>query len=126
VPNKVGPEEMYAGLDPGIRFAVRVLNAQGIDTCQSCEGGPGHSYDRPSVDLAAGASDATGFAALAAAVDYGLPVDSLARVWNVENGLPYETIWRLTFSQAMPERADELPLFTWHYEVVDASLRRGR
>ena len=46
VRNHMMPDEWYQGLDKGIRFAVRVLHAAGIaDTCQSCEGGPGHAYE---------------------------------------------------------------------------------
>ena len=32
------------GLDRGIRHSVLVLRSQGIETCQSCQGGSGHSY----------------------------------------------------------------------------------
>jgi hypothetical protein len=28
-------------LDPGIRHFVLILRSQGIETCQSCQGGPG-------------------------------------------------------------------------------------
>lgn len=109
----------YAELDPGIRFAVRVLHAHGhIDTCQSCEGGPGHAYDHPTVDLIATADDALGFAALAALRSYGLPVMAVALHWNVRHSLPYEKLWRITFSQTMEERADEIPNFIYGYRAT--------
>jgi hypothetical protein len=36
-------------LDIGIRKAVECLQACGIETFESCEGSPGHSYPEPSV-----------------------------------------------------------------------------
>jgi hypothetical protein len=111
------PEEWYQKLDPGIRLAVRVLHAHGIETCQSCQGGEGHAYDRPTVDLVARADDAVGFGALAALADFGLPVCDVAILWRVENGLPFEKLWRITFRRAMEDRADEHPNFVWSYEA---------
>lgn len=106
------PEPFYQGLDKGIRFAVRVLHAAGgIETCQSCQGGKGHSYDVPTVDLLAGGDDANGFAALSALHAYGLPVAGVALHWNIQNGLPYEKLWRITFFRTMEARADDRPIF---------------
>jgi hypothetical protein len=108
------PESFYLRLDVGIRFAVRVLHAAGgVETCQSCQGGKGHAYDRPTIDMIAGGSDAKGFLALSALVDYGLPVADIAILWNVKNGLPYEKLWRITFTETMEARADEKPIFAW-------------
>jgi hypothetical protein len=111
-------EEFYQALDPGIRFAVRVLHASGgIETCQSCQGGKGHSYDRPTIDMIAGGCDAKGFLALSALVDYGLPVADIAILWNVKNGLPFEKLWRITFAETMETRADERPMFVASYRA---------
>jgi hypothetical protein len=117
---KMMPESFYQQLDAGIRFAVRVLHAAGIETQQSCQGGGdplrpvrGHAYDRPSIDLPAGGSDALGFAALAALAGYGLPVRDVAIVWPVKNGVPYEKLWRITFWVTMEGRADERPFFIY-------------
>src|SRR5690348_9250045 len=41
----------YERVDVGIRFAVRALHSAGIETGQSCEGGPGHAYHAPTIDL---------------------------------------------------------------------------
>ena len=109
------PEAFYQGLDHGIRFAVRVLHAAGIETCQSCQGGKGHSYDRPTVDLIARADDATGFAALSSLTDYGLPVEGVAIHWNIRNGVPYEKLWRITFAAGLNDRADDIPIFIYGY-----------
>ena len=111
-------EKFYISLDPGIRFAVRVLHASGhIETCQSCQGGEGHSYDRPTVDMIAGGDDAKGFLALGLLVDYGLPVADVAMLWRVKNGLPYEKLWRITFTRTMESRANEKPIFTFNYRA---------
>lgn len=114
--HKMERDEWYDSLDPGIRFAVRVLHAHGIDTGQSCQAGPGHCYDHPTVDLAT--TDPTtgqGLAAVAALVQYGLPVMALSFRYGVLHGLPTEAFWRIEFSQAMPERADDRPMFVWGY-----------
>lgn len=105
----------YQGLDKGIRFAVKVLHAAGIETCQSCQGGKGHAYDRPSIDLVALGDDALGFEALAALRNYGLPVSEVSIVWNIENSLPYEKLWRITFFRTMESRSDESPMFVYGY-----------
>lgn len=114
-----GPDA-YAGIDAGIRFAVRLLHAHGFDTCQSCEGGDGHAYDVPTVDMIAGPSDATGFGALSALAGYGLPVSTIGQVWSVDAlGRPYGEVWRITFWRPFPERADEQPMFVWGYQAQD-------
>ena len=111
------PEASYRSLDPGIRFAVRVLHANGFETCQSCQGGKGHAYDEPTVEMVAEAACATGFGALAVLQTYWLPVNAVALVWPVRNGLPYEKLWRLTFFKTMEDRADETPSFVYGYQA---------
>jgi hypothetical protein len=121
------PEQWYQKLDAGIRFAVRVLHAAGgVETCQSCQGGDGHSYPEPTVDLIAGPSDALGFLALAALHAYALPVASVALVWNVQHGLPYERVWRVTFSAVAPERANEVPVFVNSYRATSPKPRANK
>lgn len=108
----VQPDEFYAGIDAGVRFAVRVLHAAGIETCQSCEGGQGHAYTEPSVDMRAdGPHRAGGFRALSALADYGLHVRRIELVWDVVDDLPTERIWRVVLRKAHSERADERPQF---------------
>lgn len=114
------PDE-YEGLDVGILFAVKVLHAAGIETCQSCQGGEGHAYREPSVDLSADASGVGGFAALAALRDYGLPVNAVSIVWDIMDGLPYSKLWRITFSRTMEDRANDSPMFEWSYRHRAAS-----
>lgn len=84
------------GLDEGIRHYVLILLSQGIDTCQSCEGGPGHSYLEPTVEFLGAKSE--GPRAVAAALAYGLPVTELCRVWDVRDGEITGPTWRMTFN----------------------------
>ena len=116
IQHKMMPAAGYAAMDAGIRFAVRVLHAAGIDTCQSCQGGAGHPYSEPTVEMVAGADGAEGFAALAALSAYGLAVAEVAQIWHVKNGLPYEKLWRITFTKSFEDRADEQPQFVFGYD----------
>lgn len=83
-------------LDPGIARAVQVLNEAGIETYESCEGGPGHAYPEPTVRFHGGRGE--GFCALAVALDAGLVVGELRRVWTVLDGEPHGPTWELTFA----------------------------
>jgi hypothetical protein len=115
--SKMLSEAFYRDLDPGIRFAVRILHAHGFDTCQSCQGGKGHAYYEPTVEMAAASDDAEGFGALAALQAYGLPVAAIALTWPVKNGVPYEKNWRITFHEPMEDRANDKPIFIWGYQA---------
>lgn len=102
-------EDLYPGLDAGVRFAVMVLHASGIETCESCDG---HVDGDAWVRLPAAASDAQGFAALAALRTHGLDVRRVELVWYVQDGLPGEKTWRIVLRRGgHPERADERPIF---------------
>jgi hypothetical protein len=118
--NKVLPEAFYQDLDPGIRFAVRVLHANGFETCQSCQGGKDHSYIEPTVDMVAGGfGDAAGMEVLGPLTSYGLQVSNIALVWSIDQGLPYEKLWRITFCASMESRADEKPNPVWSYQLQE-------
>lgn len=117
IKDMMAPEPFYLGLDEGIRFPVRVLHAHGFETCQSCQGGSGHAYDWPTIDMSAGADDAAGFGALKVLQDYGLDVQSVSIVWPIRHGLPYEKLWRITFWRSMAERAKEQPTFVFGYRA---------
>jgi len=82
-------------LDAGIKKAVEILNRAGIETYESCEGGSGHAYLEPTIAFHGERSE--GFRALAIALQNGLPVDSLRRVWRVEDGEPTGPSWEITF-----------------------------
>jgi hypothetical protein len=81
-------------LDPGIAEAVLLLREAGVETFESCEGGPGHSYPEPTI--AFNGEPADGFLAYAAAVQHGLKVNSLRRVWRVDYGELTGPWWELT------------------------------
>ncbi|MBI5310751.1 MAG: hypothetical protein HZB14_06980 [Actinobacteria bacterium] len=83
------------GLDPGIRPYVETLRVAGIETFESCEGGPGHALPEPTIRFHGERSE--GFRALAVALQRRLPVKDLRRVWNVEDGEPVGPSWELTF-----------------------------
>lgn len=85
-----------AGLDPGIEHYVLKLRENGIETCQSCQGGPGHTYLEPTIDFSG--NQAAGPRAVAVALTYGLPVSELRRVWHIRDGEIDGPLWSMTFS----------------------------
>lgn len=77
-----GPSPPVSGqIDVGIRKAVECLQAAGIETFESCEGGPGHAYPEPAVRFGGGPGE--GWRALAACMAIDLPVLCLRRYWHV-------------------------------------------
>jgi hypothetical protein len=89
----------WEGLDPGIAGAVKILMENGIETCQSCEGGSGHSYPEPTVDLLGG--EGAGWKALGVCLENGLPVLELRRTWTLgaSDRVPDGPIWQLVFRE---------------------------
>jgi hypothetical protein len=76
--------DRFTPLDRWISFAVKVLREAGIETHGSCQGGPGHSYPEPVVSFHG--TNAEGYRAVTAAMNYGLPIRSLNRVWSMVHG----------------------------------------
>jgi len=87
-------------LDKGIERAVHILMDAGIETFESCEGGDGHAYLEPTVRFHG--ERAEGFKALAVALQYGLKVSSLRRIWPVNDGEPTGPWWEITFTATPP------------------------
>ena len=85
----------YRRLDPGIRRIVEILKENGIESFESCEGGPGHAYFEPTVCFYGQQSE--GFKALAIALQNGLRVSELRRYYSVEDGEPVGPKWAMTF-----------------------------
>jgi len=83
-------------IDPGIARAVRTLQAAGVETFESCQGGPGHAFIEPTVRFHGG--HAEGLRALAEAMGAELPVSTLRRVWTVIDGEATGPSWELTFA----------------------------
>ena len=82
-------------LDRWISYAVKVLRDGGIETYESCQGGPGHSYREPAVRFHG--KQGEGFRALGVAQSYGLPVKDLRRFWSIQGGEPTGPYWEITF-----------------------------
>jgi hypothetical protein len=88
-------ETSELGLDTGIAEFVSILRAAGIETFESCEGGPGHCFPEPTVRFHGHRSE--GFRALAVAQQHGLPVAYLRRYWSIDDGEPCGPRWELVF-----------------------------
>jgi hypothetical protein len=85
-------------IDRGIAHEVRVLWENGVETTESCQGGQGHPFPEPTVRFAGG--QAEGFRALGIALQNGLKVTELRRVWSVQDGEPVGPQWEMTFHHA--------------------------
>jgi hypothetical protein len=93
--NQSTDDRFEPSLDAGIQRAVEVLSKAGVETFESCEGGPGHAYPEPTIRFHGDRSE--GFRALAVALQNGLPVSSLRRAWNINDGEPTGPIWEMVF-----------------------------
>jgi hypothetical protein len=82
-------------LDSGIRRYVEALNESGIETFESCEGGPGHAYPEPTIRFSGDLG--VGFRALSIVQRHGFPVASLRRTWLIIDDEPTGPYWELTF-----------------------------
>lgn len=91
------PDVSSLGLDPGIEEAVAILRGGGIETYESCEGTDGHAYLEPTVAFFG--DDTEGMRAWAWAVQHGLPVRQVRRVWHNERGTLVGPHWHITFKQ---------------------------
>ena len=85
-------------LDAGIRRAVEVLQSNGIETFESCEGGAGHAYTEPTV--AFHGHPEAGWRAVSVCLAHGLPVMCLRRVWSILDGIePTGPKWEVVFTK---------------------------
>jgi hypothetical protein len=82
-------------LDAEIQRYVEILNAAGIETFESCHGGPGHAYPEPTIRFHG--ERAEGFRALAVALQHDFPVAALRRIWRVIDREPTGPSWEMTF-----------------------------
>ena len=87
--------EVDLPLDPGIRHAVLVLRSRGIETFESCQGGPGHSFPEPTVRFHGNAF--AGYKAFGEAMDHGLPVKELRYSYDVNDSRLEGPWWELVF-----------------------------
>ena len=87
-------------LDRGIATAVERLQANGIETFESCEGGPGHAFTEPTVRFHG--TPQAGWHALGVCLAHGLPVLCLRRVWYVlDANEPTGPKWEIVFRERM-------------------------
>jgi hypothetical protein len=89
------PRPKGAAYDHGIRKTVELLQQNGIETYESCEGGRGHAYHEPTVDFRGGPE--AGFRCLAVCMMLRLPVAQIRRVWEIQQGEPVGPIWSVVF-----------------------------
>ena len=68
-------------LDKGIARAVCILQAAGVETFASCQGGEGHVYDYPTIRF--GGTPRCGHLALGIALKECWSIKSLRRYWTV-------------------------------------------
>lgn len=83
-------------LDEGIAYFVHVLNEAGIDTFESCQGGPGHAYPEPTIRFH-GHVRIDGVYAVSVARKYNLPVSELRLTFPIEDGNLTGPYCELTF-----------------------------
>ena len=93
-----------AVIDAGIAHAVAILQRAGVETFESCEGGPGHAFTEPTIRFHGYREE--GFRALAAAMAAGLPVAALRRYWDVIDGEASGPHWEMIFHSVTPKLRD--------------------
>lgn len=91
----VESEELYQHIDRGILDQVKLLRENGVETFESCQGGENHAYPEPTVRFHGQRPE--GFRALSVAMQNGLNVSSLRRVWDINDGEPTGAWWEMTF-----------------------------
>jgi hypothetical protein len=101
-------------IDPGIARVVRILKEHGVGTCQSCQGGDGHSYRHPTVDIYG-----EPWKALDIANNYGIRVDTISQHFSIREGNPVEYFWRVEFN------ARQLAVLREQWNAEEVRCRRG-
>jgi hypothetical protein len=91
-------------LDRGVVAYVRCLQAAGVETFESCEGGEGHCYPEPTVPFHGGRHE--GWKALTVVQEVGYRVLALRRIWPVKDGEPTGPYWEIVFRQQGPAESD--------------------
>ncbi len=84
-------------IDPGILGWVNLLRFHGIETVQSCQGGPGHAYSEPTVDFYGDRFEGwyAVSIALRAGEFEGLRAWELRRTWHLSTTEPDQPVWQL-------------------------------
>jgi hypothetical protein len=96
--------ELDMPMDEGIAPYVHILRGSGIETYESCEGGEGHIFPEPTIRFHGGR--AAGFKALSIAIEHGLPIYGIRRLWTVDDGELTGPVWEIVFrNKARSEEA---------------------
>jgi hypothetical protein len=90
-------EADFEFVDAGIRREVTILSQNGIETFESCEGGPGHTFPEPTVRFCG--SRAQGLRAVAIALEHGLSPSGLRRYYYLLDGELVGPDWEITFQK---------------------------
>lgn len=96
-PPPIYTEADFAFVDAGIRREVTILSQHGIETFESCEGGPGHAFPEPTIRFY-GQRD-QGFKALSIALANGMRPAVLRRYYSIIDGEPHGPDWEMTFTK---------------------------
>ena len=89
-------EKFDSPLDKDIEKAVLILRENGIETYESCQGGDGHAYTEPAIRFHGEYSE--GFKAFSIAIQNGLPVAQLNRVYEYQDNELKGPWWELVFT----------------------------
>ena len=114
-------------LDPLIEPAVKILNNNNITTTQSCQGGFGHAYDVPTVEIGGNFEEA--LHAVSLLITYGYKVSRLVSIMNFERNFPTELGWAVElnfgamhsgFFMREPEHCgkEELPMLRKMHRLI--------
>lgn len=122
----ISPEGDHAlnHLDNGIERAVLILRDGGVETFESCEGGEGHAFLEPTVRFHGHRSE--GLRALSVALQAGLQVLELRRVWPVLDGEVTGPCWELTFAPNMDRVGVTVPSDRSTHSACKAGARQFR
>ena len=85
----------YDDIDDGIMGAVKMLRSAGIETFESCQGGPGHAHHHPVIWFTGDAQE--GFRAEQIATEAGYQVYHIAQFWYSRRGVRYGPYWEISF-----------------------------
>ena len=80
-------------LDPQIAPYVTLLNQNGVETFESCQGGKGHAFQAPTIRFHGGKAE--GWKALSVAMQHAFPIEALRRVWDIIDNEPSGGHWEM-------------------------------
>jgi hypothetical protein len=90
-----GRRKLKHKFDEGIKHEVEILQAAGIETFESCQGGKGHTFPEATVTFHGGPTE--GLKALHIALSNRLNAYNLRRVCGMSDGELTGPWWELTF-----------------------------